>query len=126
VSPARAATPRRINALFVCSRNRWRSPTAERVWRDSVAVNVRARGVSPKAERVVREEDVRWADVVFVMERGQRNKLVDRFPGIDRDRIVVLDIPDAYQFMDPELVALLQDRAGPYLAQVTDSSDRLD
>lgn len=105
--------PRRINALFVCSRNRWRSPTAEHVWRDSDRINVRARGLSPKAARVITHADVSWADVIFVMERRHRGMLLSRFNDIvDRDHLHVLEIPDEYQLLDPELVELLEARAG--------------
>jgi predicted protein tyrosine phosphatase len=104
---------RKINALFVCSRNRWRSPTAEHIWRDSSDINVRARGLSPKAKRVLVETDVTWADVIFVMERRHRSLLLSRFDDVaDRSRIHVLDIPDEYEFLDPELVDQLQAKAG--------------
>lgn len=115
---------RRINVLFVCSRNRWRSPTAERIWRDSETVNVRARGVSPKAERIIREEDVRWGDAIFVMEQRHRAQLVGRFPDLDRNRVHVLDIPDVYQFMDPALVSMLEERVGAVLARLVAPAER--
>lgn len=104
---------RKINALFVCSRNQWRSPTAEHIWRDSPDVNVRARGLSPKAKRVLVETDIAWADVIFVMERRHRSLLLSRFDElVDRDSVHVLDIPDEYQFLDPELIEQLRARAG--------------
>lgn len=115
-----SSPPHRINALFLCSRNQWRSPTAEQIWRDSQRVNVRARGLSPRAVRVVTEDDITWADIIFVMERNHRGRLVGRFGDlVDRDHLHVLDIPDEYQFMDPELIDLLQDRAGPMLDRMT-------
>lgn len=111
---------RRINALFVCSRNRWRSPTAERIWRDSDLVNVRARGLSPKAARVIQAEDVQWADIIFVMERVHRGRLINRFRElVNRNCLVVLEIPDEYEYMDPELVHLLEARAGRHLDRLT-------
>jgi predicted protein tyrosine phosphatase len=107
---------RRINALFVCSRNRWRSPTAEQIWRDSERVDVRARGLSSKAKRTITEDDVLWADVILVMERRHRGQLLERFRAmVERERVHVLDIPDEYQFMDPELIEELKLRAGPIL-----------
>lgn len=69
----------RINALLPCSRNRWRSPTAEQIRRDSEHVNVRARGLSPKAVRVMTEDDATWADVIFVTEKRHRAMLRARF-----------------------------------------------
>lgn len=115
---------RRINALFICSRNQWRSPTAEHVWRDSPDVNVRARGLSSKARRVVGETDVNWADVIFVMERRHRALLLSRFGSLaDRERVHVLDIPDVYQYLDPELIEQLRARAGPVLARILEEGD---
>lgn len=111
---------RRINALFLCSRNQWRSPTAEQIWRDSESINVRARGISPKAVRVVTEDDITWADIIFVMERNHRARLLARFGDlIVRDHLHVLDIPDDYQRMDPELIEVLRDRAGALLDRIT-------
>ena len=49
------------------------------------------------------------ADLIFVMERHHRNKLQKRFRSAIKDkRIVCLEIPDDYEFMDPGLVRLLQ------------------
>jgi predicted protein tyrosine phosphatase len=104
---------RKINALFICSRNQWRSPTAEHIWRDSPDFNVRSRGLSPNARRTLVDADVTWADVIFVMERRHRGMLLSRFDClVDRSRLHVLDIPDEYQFLDPELVDQIRARAG--------------
>lgn len=78
-------------------------------------VNVRARGVGPKTERVVTDADIDWANVIVVMEREHRNRLIARFPDLAHKHIHVLDIPDDYQVKDPELVELLQERAGDVL-----------
>ena len=58
---------------------------------------------------MVTEKHIRWADVICAMENKHRVRLRARFPDAMRHReLVVLDIPDDYRFMDPELVALLQ------------------
>ncbi|HEY5757541.1 MAG TPA: hypothetical protein VIU34_17050, partial [Steroidobacter sp.] len=51
-----------VNVLFVCSRNQWRSPTAEKVFARYPGVSVRSAGTSPNARRHISVEDVRWAD----------------------------------------------------------------
>lgn len=113
-----AAKPDKVNVLFVCSRNQWRSPTAERIWRKSPRVNARSAGTSASARRVVSSRDLEWADIVLVMESRHREILRERFETARRDvRIEVLDIPDDYEFMDDELVRLLRARVGDVLGE---------
>ena len=103
----------RINTLFVCARNQWRSPTAERIFRDDPRLSVRSCGLSGRSPRQLREDDLIWADVIFVMETGHRARITGQFRvALGDTPIHVLDIPDDYQFMDPELVDLLTDRVG--------------
>ncbi len=94
-----------LKLLFICSRNQWRSPTAEAIWRRDPRFGVRSAGTSAKARRTVTEADIQWADVIFVMETRHRRQLHDRFgPQFDQQKVHVLDIPDVYAFMDPELI----------------------
>jgi predicted protein tyrosine phosphatase len=100
---------KRIHVLFVCSRNQWRSPTAEQVWRKHPALSVRSAGTSPNARHHVTADDVHWADVIMVMEEKHKSRLVSEHRRlIDHKPIHVLDIPDDYRYMDAELVALLE------------------
>jgi predicted protein tyrosine phosphatase len=97
------------NVLFICSRNQWRSPTAEAVWRRHPLLSVRSAGTSRTARRKVTVEDLRWADVILVMEEKHRSKLIADFTSsVSHKPIHVLDIPDDYRFMDPELVEHLE------------------
>ncbi len=101
-----------MNVLFVCSRNQWRSPTAEAVWRRLPGVQVRSAGTSPKARRRVTRHDLLWADLVFVMETKHRRQLIEAFAEVARQACIeVLDIPDDFQFMDPDLVTVFEDLA---------------
>lgn len=94
--------------LFICSRNQWRSPTAEKVWQNHPAVSVRSAGTSPNARRPVNAKDLQWADVIFAMEDKHKSRLVAEYRGIlGHKTIHVFDIPDKYQFMDAELVEQL-------------------
>lgn len=105
-----------INILFICSRNQWRSPTGEAVWRKHPNVNVRSAGTSPKAKRTVSANDIRWADVVFVMEQKHKNRIKAEYARFLLHKpIHVLDIPDEYQYMDSELVDILKESVGYYL-----------
>jgi predicted protein tyrosine phosphatase len=102
--------------LFICSQNRLRSPTAEQVFADYPGLETASAGLNTDAENPLTAELVEWADVIFVMERAHRTKLSQRFrPHLRKTRIVCLDIPDKYRFMDPALVSLLQARVPRHL-----------
>jgi predicted protein tyrosine phosphatase len=105
-----------MNVLFICSRNQWRSPTAERVWRRLPGVNVRSAGTSPQAKRTVNAADIQWADLIFVMETKHQRRLKANFQNLLASKqLVVLDIPDEYQYMDPELVEIFENLAAEVL-----------
>jgi predicted protein tyrosine phosphatase len=106
--------PRRL--LFVCSQNRLRSPTAEHVFATHPGVETLSAGLNVGADVPLSDELLRWADVVFVMEKRHREKLSREFrQALGDTRVVCLDIPDIYEYMDPALVALLEKRVTPYL-----------
>jgi predicted protein tyrosine phosphatase len=71
--------------LFVCSQNRLRSPTAEQVFASWPGI-----------------------EVASALSRRFRAHLRDT-------RVICLDIPDTFDFMEPALIALLRDRVTPYL-----------
>lgn len=112
------------NVLFVCSRNQWRSPTAEAVWRTHPGLNVRSAGTSTKARRTVGASDIAWADVILVMEQKHKRRLQADFARMLGGKPVhVLDIPDEYRFMDPELVEILESSVAACLS-ITLDGDR--
>ncbi|KAA1262595.1 Low molecular weight phosphotyrosine protein phosphatase [Rubripirellula obstinata] len=107
----------RLNVLFVCSKNQWRSPTAEAIYRRDDRVSVRSRGTAKGAVQTIRSDDIVWADVVLVMEDKHRQRILADFPGEANFKPMhVLDIPDDYQFMDDELVELIRSAAEPIIA----------
>ncbi|CAN0641087.1 low molecular weight protein tyrosine phosphatase family protein [Burkholderia cepacia] len=103
-------------ALFICSRNRLRSPTAEAVFAAWPGVETDSAGLAPDADTHVCAEQLDWADVVFVMERTHKTRLTAQFgTHLRHKKVVCLDIPDRYAYMQPELVTLLERKAGPFL-----------
>lgn len=103
-------------ALFICSANRLRSPTAEQVFSSWVGIETDSAGLSNDAITVLSSEQIDWADIIFVMEKAHRNKLSKRFKRhLGGKRVICLDIPDDYDFMDPALIRLLETKAGPFL-----------
>ncbi len=102
--------------LFLCSRNKLRSPTAEAIFMNLCGVEVDSAGLSSDAELPLSAEQVEWADLILVMEKTHRGRLNQKFrKSLSRKRVAILDIPDNYDFMDPALVALLRSRCARYL-----------
>ncbi|MGF1632922.1 MAG: low molecular weight protein tyrosine phosphatase family protein [Phycisphaerae bacterium] len=100
-----------MNVLFVCARNRLRSPTAERVFDGIAGVQAASAGLAPDADEPLTAEWVLWADVILVMEPRHRVKMARTFgPQLRGRRVACLGIPDDYGYMDPELIRLLWDR----------------
>jgi predicted protein tyrosine phosphatase len=112
-----------MNILFICSRNQWRSPTAEQVWR-KFGLNTRSAGTSPKAKHPVSQADIQWADIIFVMEPKHKQRLQAEFRQLLNDKqIAVLDIPDEYQYMAPDLVEIFEELAADFLNQPESSQN---
>ena len=110
------ALPDMIRALFLCSRNRLRSPTAEHVFAAWPGVETDSAGLAPDADVPLSADQLDWADLIFVMERAHRNRLMARYKDhLAGKRIIALDIPDRYDYMQEELVRLLEARAGRFL-----------
>ena len=95
------------NLLFICSKNQWRSPTAELLFKNHPVHQARSAGTSDKARIKVNQKMIDWADVVFVMERRHLDIIKERF-NFDRQEFLLLNIEDDYHFNDPELVELLK------------------
>ena len=102
--------------LFICHYNRRRSATAERVFSKRPDLEVRSAGTHEDALARVNGHMLAWAELIFVMDDEQRAALARMFPNDPAlDRVVCLQIPDEYGFLDVELVRLLEDRVDAYL-----------
>src|SRR5262245_26993563 len=99
-----------LRLLFVCTQNRLRSKTAETVFQgDGFAA--RSAGTGAIAEVKVDAAILGWADLVFVMEEHHLAHLQAHFAdALAGKPVVCLDIPDDYDYMQPELVALLRQK----------------
>ena len=105
-------------ALFVCSRNRLRSPTAEEVFSNLPGIECASAGTDNLANVPLDPELIQWADAIYAMETSHRNKISKTFKNyLHGKRVIVLNIPDNYEFMEPALVEILQRRVGPLLAK---------
>lgn len=105
-----------MNVLFVCSQNQLRSPTAEQIFASHPGINVASAGTNADADNPLTGELVRWADLIFVMEKAHRNKVQKRYRADLKDaRLICLDIPDEFEFMDESLIRLLRARVTRFL-----------
>lgn len=105
-----------MNVLFVCSRNQWRSPTGEALLKRVNGMNARSAGTNRNARRVLSITDIRWADVIFVMEQKHKSRMVAEFrQETNYKEIHVLDVPDEFQYMDPDLIDILSSKLSDHL-----------
>ncbi|MBL9205071.1 MAG: protein tyrosine phosphatase [Opitutaceae bacterium] len=107
---------RPLRVLFVCSMNQWRSPTAERLYQNDARLQVRSAGTQRGARRRISRTDLAWADLVVVMEREHQRAITRQFPDPSLPPIEILDIPDDYAFLDPELQSALTTSIEPVLS----------
>ena len=111
-----------IRALFICHYNRKRSATAERVFGKDPSLEVLSAGTSEEAMVQVNQRMLEWADIVFVMDGEQVEALGRLFPGHPAlPDVICLNIQDNYHFLDPELVATLQERTRPHFEKLRPS-----
>ncbi|MEQ1739016.1 MAG: low molecular weight protein tyrosine phosphatase family protein [Methyloglobulus sp.] len=105
-----------IHALFVCTQNKLRSPTAEHIFSTWQGVETDSAGIGNGAIAPLSVEQIEWATMIFVMEKAHRNKLSKKFKAhLNGKRIICLNIPDDYEFMQPELIKLLEAKVSAFL-----------
>ncbi len=102
--------------LFVCSRNKRRSLTAEKILARIDGLEVRSAGTQPGARVALTSGLIGWADVVFWMEKSHLNRAKERFgEEIGGKENVVLGIPDDFEFGQIELVEELRAKLEEYV-----------
>jgi predicted protein tyrosine phosphatase len=102
--------------LFICSKNQWRSPTAEMLFKNHPLHEAKSAGTSVKARVKINQKLIDWASIIFVMERKHKEILKQNFhSSIANKQVIVLDIADDYNFGDEELVVILKNALADYL-----------
>jgi predicted protein tyrosine phosphatase len=109
--------PKRPHFLFVCGRNQWRGPTAVQIYRNDERIEVRSAGMSAKSRHPLSAADLKWADLILVMESRYQSRIIDQFRGMPLPEMENLDIPDEYTYMDPKLITNIQVGVEHYIAQ---------
>lgn len=98
------------NILVVCGRNKRRSRTAEHLFKNDSRFNIRSVGLSPKSPRTITERDIQWASLIFVMDDDQAKRITTTYRNNSLPDIQILHIDDVYEYLDPELIELLNDK----------------
>ncbi len=101
--------------LFVCGRNKWRSPTAQNIYRNDPRIEVRPAGTSEKSPHQISSLDILWADLILVMENKYKSRISRLFRNTHLPPIKSLDIPDEYQYMNKELIELIKSSVEPHI-----------
>ncbi len=105
-----------MNLLFVCSKNKLRSPTAEVVFSEYTDIEAIGAGTNKDAPTTISADLIEWADLILVMEKKHRSKITAKFKDILKNKkIVVLNILDKYDFMDSDLIEILEKRVFKHL-----------
>ena len=101
----------RTKILFICSRNRRRSLTAETIFKDNPAWDVRSAGTEEGARIKVTAGQLGWADVILVMEKRHKERLRQTYPeALAAKPCHCLFIADDYEFMEPALIEILREK----------------
>ncbi|MBW3019140.1 phosphotyrosine protein phosphatase [Candidatus Woesearchaeota archaeon] len=96
-----------MKLLFICNQNLHRSKTAELIFKDEFEVD----SAGLYGGKALDAATLESSDLVLVMEEFQRSEIARRFPKqYLTKRILCLDIPNRYNFNQPELISLLQER----------------
>ena len=96
--------------------NRLRSPTAETIFCENDGVSVDSAGLTRGADVMLSAEQIEWADLILVMEKMHLRKLNEKYSQhLKGKRIVALGIPDDYEYMDEDLIEILQRKCNQYL-----------
>ena len=105
-----------MNVLFVCSQNKRRSLTAEKIFSGENGHSVRSAGTENNARIKVTAGLVGWSDIIFCMEKKHLHRLREKYSDeLYGKKTITLNIPDEYGFMDDELVDILRSSVGEYL-----------
>lgn len=105
-----------MELLFVCSRNKRRSLTAEKLFDGRDGIRACSAGTETGARVKLTPGMLSRADIIFCMEKKHFRRIREKYPDIvSKKRVVCLNIPDDFEYMDEELIELLESGVGGYL-----------
>jgi len=98
-----------MKLLFVCSQNKRRSLTAEKIFDGYNGHEARSAGTESNARIKVTGGLLGWADIIFCMEKKHLRRIKERYSDmVTNKKVICLYISDDYDFMDRELVEMLR------------------
>lgn len=106
-----------MNLLFICSRNKQRSLTAEKLFDGRNGHRAFSAGTETGACVKVTDGMIARADIIFCMEKKHVRRVRERAAAAGK-RLICLNIPDEYDYMDEELCVLLESAVGKYLEEL--------
>jgi predicted protein tyrosine phosphatase len=114
-----------LRILFVCGRNRRRSPTAEHIYRKDPRVSVRSAGVSAQSVHALTAADLEWAELVLAMERRYLKRIRSEFGArLKLPPSESLEIPDEFELLDADLIALIRSGTEHHIEAMTPDRQR--
>ena len=84
--------------------NKLRSPTAESVFATLGDIEVDSAGTAHDAYNPLTHDNVEWATHIVCMENEHAAHVRRRYRAHLRANVIVLNIPDDYEYMDPGLI----------------------
>lgn len=97
-----------MKLLFLCSQNKRRSLTAEKIFNGYKGCEARSAGTESNSRMKVTAGLIGWADLIFCMEKKHVRRIREKYAEeIKNKQIICLNIPDEYEYMDEELQELL-------------------
>ena len=103
-----------MNLLFVCTKNKLRSPTGQEVFSKYENINALSAGTNKDSPTPLSGDLIEWANVILPMEDIHKRKITTKYMKLlKHKKIVCLDIPDNYQRMDEELIQILKRKVEP-------------
>jgi predicted protein tyrosine phosphatase len=102
--------------LFICSQNKWRSLTAEKIFEGLDHYQVKSAGTDKGARVRVTAGHIGWADWIFVMEKKHLQILKSKYQDeLQSKKVICLNIADDFEFMDRELIEILKSKLSEYI-----------
>jgi len=105
-----------IKLLFLCSQNKRRSLTAENIFDGNNGHTARSAGTENNSRVKVTAGLLGWADIIFCMEKKHVRRIQDKYSDvINSKKVVCLNISDDYEYMDEELIGVLESYVSEYI-----------